>query len=147
MIETGNALIAGAATRGWMVGDLAAWDAASAASSGAGTGSHHQPVTASTLRQSQQVEVKFYIHPAGDHRAAWANDARYTTLTIIIDGELHIEYRDTPDAPIQAVHLNQRGDYAIWRGEHCSHTWHTDAGCTLVTVRWPREEQGVDQMQ
>ena len=57
-LETGNAANAGAASRGWFVGDLAAWAAS--------RGETFDP--ASTLRQRSELEVKWFVHPPRHER-------------------------------------------------------------------------------
>ena len=123
-LETGNALADGEPTRGWFIGDLAAWATAR------GESMPH------TLRQSGGVQVKWYIHPPGDERVAWAPPDDNFTLTIIIDGALRLFFRSV-DGEERTVDLIGRGEYALWHGPSYSHSWHTNEGCTLVTVRWP----------
>ena len=125
-LETGNVSEAGEKTRGWFVGDLAQW----AADRGDALDS------VSTLRQSHDVQVKWYQHPPGDRRIAWAPPDPFYTLTIIISGVLRLEMRAL-DATEQQVALENAGDYIIWHGPHYAHSWHTEEGCTLITVRWP----------
>lgn len=124
-LETGNALARGEASRGWFVGDLAAWAAARGESG-----------TPDSLRQSSAVEVKWHAHPPGDERVAWANpDANYT-LTIIIEGALRLFFKAV-DGDERTIDLMGRGEYALWHGPSWSHSWRTSDGCTLVTIRWP----------
>jgi hypothetical protein len=39
------------------------------------------------------------------------------------------------------VLLASRGDYVIWHGPSWAHTWRTERGCTVITVRWDAEKQ------
>jgi hypothetical protein len=121
-LETGNAADAGVPFRGWFVGDIAAWTA------GAGD-------EAATPRDTQQLEVKWYVHPPGDARESWtAFDDRWS-LSIVIDGDLVIDFVDREGARRQ-VTLAARGDYALWDGSRYAHTWQSRTGATVLTVRW-----------
>ena len=121
----GNAADAGAASRGWFVGDLVAW----AASRG------ESPPTA-TFRQSTHLQVKWSVHPPGDERVGWAEPDANVTLNVLVDGEARVEFRDIGGAE-RSVPLAQRGDYVLWHGPTYAHWWRTEGGCTLLTVRWP----------
>jgi hypothetical protein len=125
-LETGNVIAAGDKSRGWFVGDLAKW--------AGDRGEVLDP--ASTLRQNLDVQVKWYEHPPGDRRSAWAPPDQFYTLTIIVTGVLRLEMRAT-DGTEQRVTLQHAGDYIIWHGPDYAHSWHTEEGCTLITVRWP----------
>jgi hypothetical protein len=124
-LEVGNANDAGAASRGWFVGDLAAW----AVSRGASLD------LSATPRQSSRIEVKWLVHPAGDRRAGWAERDRSFALSVLVDGEMRLDFRAL-DGDVRPVHLTRPGDYVIWHGPTYSHVWWTDAGCTMLTVRW-----------
>ena len=128
-LEMGNAADAGAATRGWFVGDLAAW----AAERGATFDS------ASTPRQSTHLQVKWLVHPPGDARPTWAETDEHYSLTIVVDGDVRIFFRDGTGAE-RSVPLARRGDYVLWHGPTWAHTWRTEAGCMLITVRWPASD-------
>jgi hypothetical protein len=127
-LETGNAHVAGAAARGWFVGDLAAWAAQRGAASDA----------AGTLRQSDRVQVKWLVHPPGDERREWAEPDDSLTLSVLVDGDMRLEFRARGGEP-ESVRLSGPGDYVIWPGPEYSHWWRTEGGCTMVTIRWPAE--------
>src|SRR5215212_4024234 len=123
-LETGNAAETGATSRGWFVGDLRAWaEARSEALELAGS-----------LRQCAQLEVKWLVHPPGDRRTTWADRDRSITLSVLVDGEMTLDFRSDDDA--RSVHLARQGDYVIWHGPTFAHVWRTDTGCTIVTIRW-----------
>ena len=132
-LESGNANVAGAATRGWFVGDLAGWAAQRGAPSD----------TAGTPRQSDRVQVKWLVHPPGDERRDWAEPDDSNTLSILLDGEMRLEFRARAGES-ELVRLSAPGDYAIWSGAEYSHRWHTEAGCTMITVRWRAELDEAD---
>jgi hypothetical protein len=124
-LETGNASEAGAASRGWFVGDLAAWAT-----------SRGEMPEANTPRQSTALEVKWLVHPPGDRRAAWADRDRSFALSVLVAGEMQLEFRSV--AGIQSsVRLARPADYVLWHGPTYSHVWSTDSGCTILTIRWP----------
>jgi mannose-6-phosphate isomerase-like protein (cupin superfamily) len=83
------------------------------------------------LLHSDDVEVKWGVHPAGDRRAAWAIDERRTALLVLIQGAFNIELRD------RTVVLREPGDYVVW-GPGQDHSWRAlEADTTVLTVRWP----------
>jgi hypothetical protein len=125
-IDTGNAHAAGAASRGWFIGDLAAWAAE--------RGATFDP--ASTPRQSAHVQLKWLMHPPGDERPAWAEPDSSYTLSLLIAGDMRLDFRSA-NGERQSVSLAAPGDYALWYGPEHAHWWRTEGGCTMVTVRWP----------
>ena len=133
-LETGNAADAGAASRGWFVGDLAAWAAS--------RGEHLDPTA--TARQSTHLQVKWFAHPAGDARPEWAAPDACLSLSVLVDGDVRFDFRDVGGEE-RTVRLARRGDYVLWHGPSYAHSWCTDAGCTLLTVRWPVRPDGADR--
>ena len=125
-LETGNAADAGAATRGWFVGDLAEWAAA--------RGERLDP--SSTPRQSHDVQVKWFVHPPGHVRPTWADPDTHYSLGLLVHGDMHFGFRDL-DGAEQSIALARSGDYVIWHGPSYAHTWRSERGCTFLTVRWP----------
>jgi hypothetical protein len=126
LLETGNALAAGAATRGWFVGDLAAWTAALG----------DAPNAPDTPRQSERVQVKWFVHPPGHVRPAWAERDAMWSLGVLVSGRMRFELR-APGEHASVVELREPGDYVMWHGPTYEHTWGTAEGCTILTVRWP----------
>ena len=129
-LETGNAAEANASSRGWFVGDLAAWAAE--------RGEAFDP--SSTPRESAHLQVKWFVHPAGHTRADWAAPDLSYSLCILVDGEMRCDFRSVDGAKSSAL-LARRGDYVIWHGPSWAHTWRTEHGCTILTVRWPADSQ------
>lgn len=127
-LETGNAADAGTASRGWFVGDLAAWAAS--------RGERLDP--SSTPRQSADVQIKWFVHPAGHGRAAWAAPDACVSLGVLVDGDMRVDFRAL-DGAERTFQLTQRGDYVIWHGPSYWHSWRTESGCTFLTVRWPTD--------
>jgi|SRR5450756_646708 len=106
-IYVGNAT-ADTAARGWLLG-------------------HFMPD--GDARHSEDVEIKWGVHPVGERRREWATADRRTTLSVLISGRFHIEFPD------RAVLLAEQGDYVLFRG--VGHSWYAEEAATLVTVRWP----------
>jgi quercetin dioxygenase-like cupin family protein len=83
------------------------------------------------LLHSEDVEVKWGVHPPGDRRAAWATAETRTALLVLIRGAFNIELRD------RTVVLREPGDYVVW-GPGQDHSWRALApDTTVLTVRWP----------
>ena len=127
-LETGNAADAHASSRGWFVGDLAAWAAE--------RGESLDP--SSTPRQSAEVQVKWFVHPPGHARHDWAVPDRSYSLCILVDGDMRCDFRSLEHAE-ESVLLTRRGDYVVWHGPSHWHSWRTEHGCTILTVRWPTD--------
>jgi quercetin dioxygenase-like cupin family protein len=81
-------------------------------------------------RQSNDVEVKWGIHPAGDERAEWATDEQRTTMVLLVSGRFRVELSTGP------MLLERQGDYLVW-GPGVEHSWHAEQDSTVITVRWP----------
>jgi len=127
-LERGNAADAGAATRGWFVGDLVGWAAS--------RGEQLDPL--STARQRTDLEVRWFVHPPGDERREWAEQDSTLSLGILVDGEMRLDFRSSSGAA-DAVRLTRPGDYVLWHGPTWAHSWRTEGGCTFLTVRWPTD--------
>jgi glyoxylate utilization-related uncharacterized protein len=83
------------------------------------------------LLHSEDVEVKWGVHPAGDRRREWATGETRTALLVLIRGCFDVELRD------RTVLLREPGDYVVW-GPGEDHSWAAGAAETVVlTVRWP----------
>lgn len=125
-LEFGNANDAGAAYRGWMIGDLHAWSLST---------DHAGPLI--TPRQSKQLQVKWFTHPPNDERVSWTAFDESWSLSVVIAGDLTIEF-ESRDGEYTSVVLHKQGDYAIWNGATYRHSWSSQAGATILTIRWPR---------
>lgn len=81
-------------------------------------------------RHSEDVEIKWGIHPAGDERAEWVRGERRTALLVLIGGRFRMEF------PGRSVTLCEQGDYVVWeRG--VDHSWFAEEESVVLTVRWP----------
>ncbi len=109
-IVAGNAAADGSPYRGWLVGHFAG--------------------EAGSPTRTRAVEVKWGVHPAGDHRATAALNARATTLSILVRGRFRLRFPD------RVVVLEREGDYALWP-PGVAHDWLAEEASVVVTVRWP----------
>ena len=106
-IFVGNAA-ADAADRGWLLG-------------------HFMPV--GDARRSDDVEIKWGVHPAGDTRPGWVTDDPRSILSVLVSGRFRVDLRD------RSVVLAKQGDYVVFRG--LDHTWQAEEASVVVSVRWP----------
>ena len=105
-------------------------------------GEHLDPTA--TARQSTHLQVKWFAHPAGDARPEWADPDACLSLSVLVDGDVRFDFRDVAGEE-RSVRLARRGDYVLWHGPTYAHSWRTDAGCTLLTVRWPVRADGAER--
>lgn len=82
------------------------------------------------LRATDQIEVKWGEHEAGERQVEWSLNRTATTISILLRG------RDQISFPDGDVLLEQEGDYAIW-GPGVPHRWHAFVDSVVLTVRWP----------
>ena len=108
-LHVGNAEDDGADYRGWFVGRF---------------------VKADDARATEDVEVNWSLHPAGDRRPAWNPDETATTLCLLVSGRFNLDFES------QLVTLERPGDYAVW-GPGIKHRWHALQHSVVLTVRWP----------
>lgn len=81
-------------------------------------------------RRSEDVEIKWGIHPKGDERPEWVVGEKRTALLILIKGRFRVEL------PGRSVLLSEQGDYVVW-GHGVDHSWHAEEESVVLTVRWP----------
>lgn len=108
--ETGNAATESQPFRGWFVGRFVP--------------------ERFGLRATENIEVKWGAHEAGERQTEWSLNRTATTISILLRGRDKISF---PDG--DAV-LEQEGDYVIW-GPGIPHRWHALTDCVVLTVRWP----------
>jgi hypothetical protein len=107
-IYVGNAAKDALVDRGWLLGHFKAADDA---------------------RHSDDVEVKWAIHPEGDQRAQWVAGEQRSALLLLVSGRFRVEL------PGRTVILAQQGDYVVFHG--ISHSWHAEQASVVIAVRWP----------
>jgi quercetin dioxygenase-like cupin family protein len=108
MIYAGNAGADAAADRGWLLG-------------------HFKP--AHDARHSDEVEIKWAIHPPGDRRAEWVAREQRSALILLVSGRFRV------DLPGRSVLLAEQGDYLVYHG--VSHSWEAEEASVILAVRWP----------
>ena len=108
-VKFGNALGVADKHRGWFAGNFVGDDG--------------------DLQHSNEVEIKWGTHKAGDSRQEWSNN-KATSMSILIHGRFRLNFINE-----EHILLNE-GDYAIW-APGVSHTWQAEEDTLILTVRWP----------
>lgn len=108
-IHTGKATPDAALDRGWLLGHF------------------KEP---GDPRHSEDVEIKWGVHPKGDERAQWVRGESRTALQVLISGRFRLEF------PGRSVVLAEQGDYVVW-GRGVDHSWYAEEDSVVLTVRWP----------
>ena len=108
-VVAGNAAADGQPRGGWFLG-------------------HFLP--AGDARQTETVEVKWGVHPAGEARAAWAVNAHATSLSVLVSGRFRLWL------PGATVLLAAPGDYLLWP-PGVPHHWAAEVDSIVLSVRWP----------
>ncbi|MGW5879346.1 signal peptidase I [Nocardiopsis terrae] len=81
-------------------------------------------------RHSEDVEIKWGVHPAGDERTARVSAEERTALLVLISGRFRVEL------PGRSVLLEQQGDYVVW-GRGVGHSWRAEEESVVLTVHRP----------
>lgn len=76
----------------------------------------------------------------GDSKSKVAYNKKGSTLTVLVDGEMEIEFPHEN----RSVTLKKEGDYAFFAPGVC-HTWKTKKPTKMVGIRWPSIES--DQVE
>ncbi|HET6954439.1 MAG TPA: hypothetical protein VFI47_29005 [Acidimicrobiales bacterium] len=84
--------------------------------------------TPTTSAATNDVEIKWGVHPAGEERDAWVTDDHRTT--VIVQGRFRL------NLPAESFLLENEGDYVMW-GAGIDHSWRAEADSVVITVRWP----------
>jgi hypothetical protein len=118
--QSGNAGEDAGRYRGWLVG--------------------HFVDEADDLRHSQEVEVKWGIHPAGDERTDWATGVHDRTILILISGRwrLDLAVGGQRDAS-STIALDMPGDCVVW-DKGVDHRWLAEEDSVVLTIRWPSQQ-------
>lgn len=111
--HVGNAYQDGSQHRGWLVGHFM------------------EGVPA----QTEDVEIKWYTHPAGQQRPEWVRGETATTLCLLITGRFRLSLSNGSE---ETVVLAKQGDYALW-GPGVDHLWTAEEESVVLTVRWPSQ--------
>ncbi len=86
----------------------------------------------SGLKKTDDVEVKWGIHPKNDERIIEGINPEATSLSILINGLFVLDFPHLK----QTIQLQKTGDYALW-SPGVSHTWKALEDSVILTVRWP----------
>lgn len=108
--HTGNANVVGKDRRGWIVGYFI-----------------DDPPG---IRTTEDVEIKWAHHEAGEERSSWVTDEYRTTIVLLVRGRFRVEL------PEKTVLLENEGDYLMWAAG-TDHTWRAEEDSVVITVRWP----------
>lgn len=106
----GNAAEDSKGTRGWIVG--------------------HFIDPGDGVRCTNDVEIKWGVHPAGQTRPEWTADNQRTTVVILVYGHFSVNFTET------TAMLSKQGDYVAW-GPGIDHSWEAHEDSVVMTVRWP----------
>jgi hypothetical protein len=112
LVATGNAVRDGNSAKGWFVG--------------------HFIDSAEGFRRTENVEVKWGIHPANQGKNVPDASESGTTLTLLISGFFLVRFPDIE----KSVSLRKAGDYVMF-APGVMHVWRAIADSVVVTVRWP----------
>lgn len=114
--------------RDWFVGPLSDW-------------SERPSGEPALLRQSDQVQVKWALHPGASQRPGeWADPDPYRSLCILVEGTLSFFFRPVSERGAEKEYLlDKPGDYVMWEGE-TEHTWVSHSDSRVITVRWKEEK-------
>jgi hypothetical protein len=80
-------------------------------------------------RHSDDVEVKWAIHPKGDQRSLWVAGEKRSALLPLVSGRFRVEL------PGRKVLLAKQDDYVVFHG--LNHSWYAEEASVVVAVRWP----------
>lgn len=82
------------------------------------------------IRTSEDVEIKWGMHPAGERRESMVTADVRTTVLMLVSGRFEIELDGVSHV------LQESGDYAMW-GPAVDHIWKAHEDTVIITVRWP----------
>ena len=86
------------------------------------------------LRHSDDVELKWCKHVAGEERSEWVTGEARTTIGILISGKFEMIFRN------QTITASKPGDFVMW-GKGTDHKWRAVEDSVWLTVRWPSIRQ------
>ena len=81
-------------------------------------------------RHSDEVEIKWGVHPAGQERAEWVRGESRKTLAVLVSGRFRLRFPD------RDALLAEPGEYAVW-GKGVDHSWVAEIDSIVLIVRWP----------
>jgi len=81
-------------------------------------------------RHSDEVEIKWGVHPAGEERAEWVRGEARKTVAVLVSGRFRLRFPD------RDALLAEPGDYVVW-GKGVDHSWVAERESVMLIVRWP----------
>ena len=81
------------------------------------------------LTHSENLEVKWGRHQAGEERADWSRSDAFS-LAILIHGRFRFLFSDREQL------LETEGDFVIWE-PGTAHGWRAEEDSLVITIRWP----------
>lgn len=81
-------------------------------------------------RHSDEVEIKWGAHPAGEERAEWVRGEARKSLAVLVSGRFRLRFPD------RDALLSEPGDYVVW-GKGVDHSWVAEQDSVVLIVRWP----------
>lgn len=90
---------------------------------------HFVPATGG-LRHSEDIEIKWGIHPQDSGDNQWTVNRLATSISILVSGVEQISL------PHRTFTLSNPGDYLVW-GPGMPHRWQVMEDSVVITVRWP----------
>ncbi|MBB5082989.1 signal peptidase I [Nonomuraea endophytica] len=90
---------------------------------------HFMDSAAGGVRRTEDLEVKWGIHPAGQQRE-WTTGSEHTCLVILVEGKFYV------DMSVGVAALTRQGDYVVY-GPGIDHRWRAETDSIVVSVRWP----------
>jgi hypothetical protein len=108
-IYAGSASVDGPLNAGWLLGHF------------------HAP---EDPRHSDDVELKWGVHPVGERRVEWVRGESRRTVAVLVSGRFRLLFPD------REVLLAEPGDYVVW-GEGVDHSWVSEEASVVLIVRWP----------
>jgi hypothetical protein len=106
----GNAAEASRETRGWFLGHF--------------VGGEGNPL------RSEDVELKWFIHAAGERRSEWSPPSPVRTLNLLVRGRFVLLFPD------REIALQREGDFVLF-GPGIAHSYRSVEESLVLTVRWP----------
>lgn len=80
------------------------------------------------IRHSEDVEIKWGQHQAGEVREEWVTDEDRATVPVLVSGKFTIIFSEGEQTP------GKQDDYPAWN-PGVDHSWRADEDAVTVTVR------------
>jgi hypothetical protein len=84
------------------------------------------------LRCSNDVEIKWGEHVAGEEKRLAGTNRTATSLALLVSGSFLVQFPKDG----REILLDNRGDYVLY-GPGVPHTWRAVRDSVVLTIRWP----------